>query len=268
MTIKTKIKQSRSFLAIRYSPLYLSLLQFFRPDLKVTLNREYRLYQKMFGLAGLRSAPVIFDLGANEGYTVATFLKLNAARVLAIDPDPQAVAILQARFKKDERVEVLPIAVGKEEGHAPFFRHHPASALNTLSEKWKTKLEKPNKMTPYGLIIFDREPLDVPVSTLDALIGKYGKPDFIKIDVEGYEKEALSGLSRPAPLIGFESNLPLFLPETIYCIGHLAHICPNAQFFIAEDLETDAVSGLSASETIERIKRIERPVDLFCIMPG
>jgi hypothetical protein len=46
--------------------------------------------------------------------------------------------------------------------------------------------------------------IEVPSTTLDALIAAHGVPAFTKIDVEGYEDAVLAGLSRPLPALSFE----------------------------------------------------------------
>ena len=41
-------------------------------------------------------------------------------------------------------------------------------------------------------------------TTLDALIARHGRPRFLKLDVEGFEAEAVDGLSVPVPVLSFE----------------------------------------------------------------
>jgi hypothetical protein len=47
---------------------------------------------------------------------------------------------------------------------------------------------------------------EVSVTTLDTVIQKHGVPDYIKIDVEGFELEVLRGLSRPISLVSLETS--------------------------------------------------------------
>ena len=46
--------------------------------------------------------------------------------------------------------------------------------------------------------------IEVPCTTLDALVAEHGTPAFAKIDVEGFEDTVLAGLSRPLPKLSFE----------------------------------------------------------------
>ena len=79
--------------------------------------------------------------------------------------------------------------------------------------------------------------MTVPVVSLDDLISQYGKPAFMKIDVEGYEYEALKGLSRPIRVICFEFT-PEFMESTINCVEHLSKIGPAKFNYCLENKPT------------------------------
>jgi hypothetical protein len=63
--------------------------------------------------------------------------------------------------------------------------------------------------------------IEVEMTTLDEMIVKYGKPDFCKIDVEGFEFEVLKGLTQPIGIISFEFTIPEFVDKAIECINYL-----------------------------------------------
>ena len=86
------------------------------------------------------------------------------------------------------------------------------SATATFSEKYI-------QHGPFKNRVWEQE-IIVPVTTLDDLIRKYGKPDFCKIDVEGYEPNVLQGLNTAIPQISFEYTQG-FLDDTKCCLDRL-----------------------------------------------
>ena len=63
--------------------------------------------------------------------------------------------------------------------------------------------------------------LPIRMTTLDELIARHGEPQFCKIDVEGFEHEVLSGLSRPLRALSFE-YLPIAAERAVACVERLA----------------------------------------------
>lgn len=133
---------------------------------------------------------LVFDVGANRGEMTATFLELGA-RVVAVEPTPDLAALVGRRYRS-KRLAVEACAIGAEPGtatlHLGSYDEH-----STLSDEWKD-------------LVPDRwaGSIEVPVRTLDQLIAGHGVPDFVKIDVEGFELQVLRGLSRPVPALSFE----------------------------------------------------------------
>ncbi len=222
--IKNILKKLQLFDRIKYSkPGELYYIIFNRPQIKQT-NRELGFYRSF-----LPDCNLIFDIGANDGHKTVVFKKLSN-KVVACDPDPYNIKILQRRFGSKQHIFIESLAITDRIGVSDFYMEQPGSPLNSINPQWKTILEEHNDNRWAEPIRFSDTVLQTKTTTLDALIVKYGSPDFIKIDVEGNEKNVLKGLSTTVPFISFEVLLPEFLNEAIDCIHLLLEINKNYLF--------------------------------------
>jgi hypothetical protein len=67
------------------------------------------------------------------------------------------------------------------------------------------------------------------------LIRSYGRPFYIKIDVEGHEASVLKGMQSVIPFVSFEVNLPQFRPEALQCVETLENLAAGGHFNYAPD---------------------------------
>lgn len=159
-------------------------------------------------LALENEARVFWDIGANVGLYGFTFISANDRRSTVLyEPDPDNLAALQKTVSLNSlgtRVEIRPCAVGAEAGTAAFKRDEITGATGALagSENESVFVERHFNASP--------ETLDVAVTTLDVEAASRTLPDIIKIDVEGYELDVLSGardmLTAKLPIILFETS--------------------------------------------------------------
>ena len=165
----------------------------------------------------IRANDLCFDVVANMGTRVKVFRKLGA-RVVAVEPQPFCLSFLEKEYGRDEEVYLVESALGAEEGEAELHLSD-AHTLSSMSEEWLKAVKASNRFGKARL----QETITVPVTTLDMLVEQHGEPSFVKIDVEGYEREVLAGLSRALPCLSVE-----FTPEcsqrTIDCIDRMADL--------------------------------------------
>src|SRR5512137_2825042 len=170
----------------RWGLLRSELIYVWKPFSRGKLRRFYSQF--------VQPGALCFDIGAHLGSRSRAFLDLGA-RVIAVEPQPQCAAYLRKRWGGERRFTLIPKAIGAQPGIAALHINRMNPTISTLApDSWRRAM---------AAAAAQREDWDhrveVEVITLNLLIEEYGLPDFCKIDVEGFEEQALAGMSHPLP---------------------------------------------------------------------
>ena len=174
-------------------------------------------------LAGFYSAFVSagdlsFDIGANYGNRTKVFLRLGA-RVVAVEPQPSCYQVLAAEYGSHANVAVVQAAVGEIEGERDLMIAD-SHVLSSLSPQWIASVSRSGRFATTRWSSTQR----VHLTTVDSLAARYGAPQFVKIDVEGYEPNVVRGMSALPDHLSFELTLPECLDAALFCIDHLSSL--------------------------------------------
>ena len=155
------------------------------PHYRHMLGQVYDPGTADFLRARVRPGDLCFDVGANVGVYVLQFANWAApnGRVVAFEPNPATQVVLKRHIAMNDltdRVDVVGCAVGSREGVASFY---------AAGEDGRSRLGAPSEQ------IADRvQELKVPVLTLDQYCSdKKLEPDWLLMDIEGFEFQALLG---------------------------------------------------------------------------
>lgn len=169
-----------------------SVIIYARPGRQRALRRMYSPL--------VTSGSLVFDVGAHIGDRTRAFAALGA-RVIAFEPQPQVWRVLKMFTQHLPGVILRREAVGPAAGRSSLAISLDAPTVSTLSVGWRNAVRRNN---PGFAQVQWSEVLEVDVVTLDQMVQLYGRPDFCKIDVEGYEADVLRGLHVPIPALSFE----------------------------------------------------------------
>ena len=144
-----------------------------------------------------------FDIGAHVGSRVRAWRRIGA-RVVAVEPQPDCLRVLRLLYGRNPAVRIVPVAVGARPGRATLAVSSATPTVSTMAPAWIDEVTRDDR---FARVRWDQT-IEVPVTTLDELIVAHGEPAFAKIDVEGFEVDVLSGLTRPLRALSFE-----YLPQ-------------------------------------------------------
>jgi FkbM family methyltransferase len=195
---------------------------------------------------------VVFDVGANMGNRSKIFSTLGAV-VVAVEPQTACLRFLRSVFQDKANVHLVGKALGASVGQAEMLISN-ACEVSSLSEDWVRTVRESGR---FGACEWSRKET-VSIETLDNLIAQFGRPAFIKIDVEGFEEEVVSGLSTPVAMLSLEFT-PEFIDSTIRCIDHLSRIGNvRFQWSVGESMKFALPEWVGADEIRGVLSKIEK----------
>jgi FkbM family methyltransferase len=141
---------------------------------------------------------LIFDIGANRGtFTDVCLSRFTDLEIVTIEPNPELYEWLRNKYEKVNSVIVLPNVVSSVNDTLIDFYLADTDTISTAEMDWIASSRFSAESSWYG-------PIQIPSITIDSLVEKYGIPNLIKIDVEGYELEVLKGMTSKQKEICFE----------------------------------------------------------------
>lgn len=155
---------------------------------------------------------LVYDIGMNNGDDTRYYLSLGY-NVIAVEASPDLVNEVLCHFKKEiqeKKLEILNVGIASEEGYLDFYLNKHDSVWNSFDKTLGSR----------GGAGF--EIVKVKTKSLDQLIDEKGMPYYLKIDIEGYDRVALSGLvkykAKPKYL-----SVELYDIDLIIMLGNLGY---------------------------------------------
>lgn len=134
------------------------------------------------GSQAVQKGDIVLDCGANVGVFARKALKAGAAKVIAIEPSPDNLECLRRNFEKEMaegRLVIYPKGVWDKDDILELLVDPDNRAADSFVIERKSA----------------KPVVKVPLTTIDKLVAELGLPkvDYIKMDIEGAETNALRG---------------------------------------------------------------------------
>ena len=205
----------------------------------------------------------VIDLGANIGYFTLILAKLvgPTGKVFAFEPDPRNLALLKknVEYNNYKNVIIVPKAVSNVNDKCTLYTGQKTFGQNKIYKPKNTKIQK-------------FIPIDSETVRLDDFFktnGLLDKISFIKIDVEGAEFLALSGMKE---ILKLNKNIKIFTEAEISYLEDAGSsydqfidlLTENDFTFSLADNRSETLTKVNKSQ-LEKILNDEGSVNIFCV---
>lgn len=191
----------------------------------VLLDGYWESWLTRFIARRVQAGQTAVDVGANYGYYTLLLADLvgPGGRVHAIEPNPEVAELLRRSVLLNGfagRTDIHALAAGAGSGRARLVVPH--------REPKNAAVVAPGISAPAGAVS-----CEVPLASLDELLGGAGRIDFLKIDAEGAEEAIIDGMAgilatRPAMVLEFNTarypDPGVFLERLLRLYGSLRYV--------------------------------------------
>lgn len=138
---------------------------------------------------------LIFDIGMHEGWDTAYYLA-KGFRVVAVDANPALCQAAREKFSKEiayGRLTILNLGIADTRGDFDFYITRNKTDWSSFRKDFAARFDG------------DVEVVTIRCVTLDDLLTDFGVPYYLKIDIEGHDREAVLALTN------WKKELPRFV---------------------------------------------------------
>ena len=153
-----------------------------------TAANQYETQKKLLSCLGIFD-PTIFDVGAHIGETVEHYkTTFSVSRIYCFEPFSASVKELAKRYKADNSVIVVPLAVSDSSGSRLFHTNQRDATNSLLPRPEKNRRYYPRNAGP-------KAKMPVDVTTIDDFVAEQDIKNIhiLKLDIQGGELMALRG---------------------------------------------------------------------------
>ena len=229
----------------------------FLQDIRFLVQRNYRkflrkVHEEDFNALAFfpkKAGDLYLDIGANRGDAIQSILMHHPnCQIVGFEPNPLVYRKLKRRYSNSKNVKLINSGLGNEEGelslNLPFYKNYMFDGLASFDEQSASEWLR-GRLFEYKQKHFSMKKLKCPIKQLDSFSLQ---PYFMKLDVQGYEKEVLLGavktLETYKPVLLIEAADPE-ITELLTSFGYKAYTFTSKQlvpgygdlntFYISDD---------------------------------